>query len=190
MKRACLILIPLLIVSSCVSTKETKSARARLRNEKKIAEQVVVDNAIAAKRYVIKFNRLYMTRGGIIDLVPKANYLILDGKKAIISAAYFGRQYDVRPIEGINMKGVVVNYNMKTDSAKGRYNITMKVANQYNSFNVYLTIGKDGSCNVSIDNIKIDQIRYSGDLFPIKDKNDEPDPKINDVKKYNENMLI
>ena len=49
------------------------------------------------RRFIIKFDRLYISHGGTIDLIPKANYIILDGDKVIISAAYVGRQYSYRP---------------------------------------------------------------------------------------------
>ena len=46
----------------------------------------------------------------MVDLVPRANYIIIDGETAVISAAYLGRQYDIRPIAGINMQGRAEEY--------------------------------------------------------------------------------
>ena len=46
----------------------------------------------------------------------------------------------------------------------------MKVNNGNNSFDVYLTIGKNGNCSASLSNIRIDYVMYSGHIVPIKDK--------------------
>ena len=46
--------------------------------------------------------------------------------------------------------------------------LNMKVNNRAESFDIYLTIGLDGSCNVSMSSIKIDNVRYSGHIVTNK----------------------
>ena len=89
-----------------------------------------------------------------MDLIPKANYIILDGDRVIISAAYIGRQFSYRPIKGIDMIGQAVSFEMKNNSSKGIYEIKMKVKNSTNSFDVFLTITEDGYCNTSLDKLQ------------------------------------
>lgn len=173
MKKLLFILTILLIAASCSVTKEAKSAKTALRNEKKLAEEVNVKKAVESGRYIIKLDRIYLT-GGMIDLIPRANYIIIDGKKAIISAAYFGRQYDIRPIAGINMRGVAMDYELISNESKGMYEIKMKVGNGSTSFDLYLSIGKNGSCNASLTSLKINHIRYRGYVVPIIDKTKVP----------------
>ena len=60
-----------MVLSSCAATKETKSARIELRNEKKLAEQAMVKKAVESKRFIIKLDKLYFSRGGIVDLLTK-----------------------------------------------------------------------------------------------------------------------
>jgi len=177
MKKLLFILTTIAIFSSCATTNETRSSRVEQKNEKKIAKQVMVRNSVENRRFIIKFDRLYFAHGGIVELRPKSNYLIVDGSKAIISTAYIGRQYDIRPIAGINVRGETLDYNMESDSIKGNYKIKMNVNNGNNSFKVYLTIGKNGSCSVTMTNVKIDMVRYSGDIVPIRVKNEQPDGK-------------
>jgi hypothetical protein len=170
MKKLLIIITTLMVMSSCSTTKETKSSRIELRKENKLAEQQVVKKAVESRRFIIKLDRLYFSYGGIVDLIPRANYIIIDGEKAIISAAYLGRQYDIKPIAGISMRGESMKYELTSNLPKGMYEIKMKVTNGGTSFDVYLTIGKNGLCNASLSNIKIDFVRYSGHLVPIKDK--------------------
>ena len=170
MKNLIVIITTVMILSSCVTSKEAGSTKSDLKIEKKLAEQAVIKNAVESKRYIVKFDRLYLSHGGILDLVPKANYIVIDGEKAIISAAYMGRQFSIRPIAGINTRGNAMDYEVTFNPTKGIYDIKMKVRSQNNSFDVYLTIGKNGSCDASINNSRIDNIRYSGRLVPIKDK--------------------
>jgi hypothetical protein len=170
MKKVFYILLALVFVSSCSTTREAKSSRTELRREKKLAEAEIVKKAIESKRFIVRFDRIYSYRGGIADLRPKANYIIVDREMAVINAAYMGRQFDVRPIAGITMRGGTVSYVMTSDALKGKYSIGMKVQNGGDSFDVNLTITNDGSCNASLSGMRIDNVRYSGHIIPIKDK--------------------
>ena len=130
-------------MSSCTTTKEAGSSRAEVRKEKKLVDQALVKNAVESKRYIIKFERIYFSYGGIIQLIPRANYLIVDREKAILNTAYMGRQYDIK----------------------------LKVSNGRSaSFDVYVRISKNGYCSVSVSSLKIDNINYTGYLVPISDK--------------------
>ncbi len=174
MKRLIYILTILIISSSCVTTREAKLSRIEKRNERKLAEKEVVKQAVESKRYIIKFDRLYFTHGGMVELIPQTNYMIIDGDRAIISAAYFGRQYDIRPIAGINMRGETRNYEVSDDQNKGIYKINMDVNNQSTSFDVNLTVGESGRCTATISSLKIDFVRYSGHIVPIRNGKAQP----------------
>lgn len=173
MKKLFIILVSIIIISSCSTTKEANSSRAEAKKEKKILEQAQVKNAVESKRYIIKFDRIYFSRGGFIDLIPRANYLIVDMERAILSTAYVGRQYDFRGIAAINMRGKADGYALTSNVSKGSYNIELKVTNGRSAtFDVYVRISKDGYCSVSVNSLKIDNVNYSGYLVPIIDKTD------------------
>ncbi len=162
------IVISMLVVS-CSATKETRTARAETRQQENMINQALIQNAVESRRFIVKFERLYLF-GGILDLKPRANYIIVDGQKAVISAAYFGRQYDIRPIAGINIRGVATDYEVTKKMSKGVYNIKMKVGNGATAFDVYLTIHSDGSANASLNSIKINNANYRGYVVPISDR--------------------
>ena len=173
MKKLFIIITILMVMVSCVTTKEAKISRAELRNEKKIAKQDEVRNAVESRKYIIKLDRLYFSSGGIADLLPKANYIIIDGEKAIINSAYLGRQFDIRRIAAIDIFGRSMNYQLTNDLSKGIYRVNMKVSNGgSNSFDLYLDISKNGYCTVSVSSLKISYIRYSGYIVPISPKTD------------------
>jgi hypothetical protein len=174
MKKLFFITMTIMVISSCTTTKEAKSSRLEARKEKNLTEQAVITQAVESKRFIIKLDKLYFSHGGMIYLMPRANYIIIDGEKAIISAGYLGRQYDIRPITGINMRGKLVNYELTNDSSKNMYAIKMEVSNNRNSFEVYLRIGKNGYCTASVSSLKIDYVRYSGQIEPIKVKQTVP----------------
>jgi hypothetical protein len=160
-----------------MTIREGKTTRRELKNEQKLVDEAVIKNAIESRRFLVKFDRLYISHGGMIDLIPKANYIIINGDQAIISAAYFGRQYDTRPIAGINMRGKPVEYDLTSNSTKGKFDIKMKIQSETNSFNVYMTIHNDGTCDASINNIKLDYVRYTGHFVLISDDKNNPPPK-------------
>jgi hypothetical protein len=181
MKKLLSLFSAVLILSSCASTKEVKSSRAEARNEKKLVKQEVIKTAVESRRFIVKLNRLYLTYGGIIQLVPRANYIIVDGSKGVISTAYFGRQFNFRPIAGINMIGRTDDYELTNNMAKGVYRVNMKVTEGANSFSVFLTISKNGSCNASISSMMINSVKYSGNVVPIKGTTTVPPPNGRDV---------
>jgi Domain of unknown function (DUF4251) len=170
MRQAILLSMTLILISSCAGMKETKSARVELRNEKKVAKQALVKGAIESGRYIIKLNRVYSSHGGFMDLRPRANYIIVDNKNAVISAAYIGRQFNFRPIAGISMHGQALNYELTKDVSKGNYDIKLEVNNGKNPFYVRLNVAKDGLCRASLTNNRIDILRYSGYIVPILNK--------------------
>lgn len=169
MKNLLLIISIVTIISSCASTNETRTARKEHRDEKKLAEQSMIKNAVESRRFIVKLNRIYLT-GGIVDLRPRANYIIIDGRRATINTAYIGRQWDIRQIVAINMRGAANDYQMTSNLGKGMYEIRLKVQNGANSFDVNLTIGKNGTCNASVNSLKISNIRYTGYVVPIISK--------------------
>jgi hypothetical protein len=181
MKKLFVIIMTFVFISSCSTTKEAKSSDSELRNDKKVEEQAFIKKAIESKRFVIKLEKLYFMYGRTADLLPRYNYIIIDGNKAVISAAYLGRQYDVKAIAGINMRGKTTDYEVTSILSKGKYEIKTKVTNGSDSFDLNLIIGKSGSCNVSLSSLMIDNVNYRGYLVPLKEKNTVPLQKGNEI---------
>lgn len=176
MKKLIAILIGIILISSCSTTKEAKSTDSETRNDKKLAREVDIKKAVESRKFIIKFEKLYFSYGGTAELLPRANFIIIDGDRAIISTAYLGRQYDIKPIAGINMRGVTKDYELTSKVSKGIYEIKTKISNNAGSFDVYLSIGKDGYCNASLSSIKIDNVSYRGYIEPLKLIEKSPEP--------------
>lgn len=170
MKKLFFLVVSAIIISSCATTKETSLSRTELRADRKFAQQAMVKNAVESKRFIVKFERIYFSHGRMADLVPRANFIIVDGEKAVISAAYLGRQFGFRPISGINMAGRTTQYDITENSSKGKYEVDLRVDNSGDAFNVYMTIGSDGSCTVSMSGNRVSNVRYSGYIVPIKER--------------------
>jgi len=171
MKKLFVLIISLVVLGSCTTTKEAKLSRAELHKEKKLVDQALVKNAVESKRYIIKFDRIYLPYGGIIELMPRANYLIIDREKAILNTAYLGRQYDIKQIAAINIRGRAMNYAETDNLSQGSYEIKLKLENGgFNSFDVSIRISKNGYCSASVSSLKINNVTYDGYLVPIIDK--------------------
>jgi hypothetical protein len=174
MKKLLFFVTTLLVITSCASTKDGGLSRAELRNEKKLAKVEIVKKAVEARRYIIKLDKMHFASGGIIDLMPRANYIIIDGNKAVVRAAYMGRSYEFKPVAGINLVGKTANYQLTNHVSSGNFEIKMVVDNGTNSFDIYLSISKTGNCTASINTMRIDYTNYDGHLVPIKEKNSSP----------------
>ena len=173
MNKLIFILSGFLILTSCATTKVGETSKKESENIKNIFQQTQIRQAVEMRRFIIKFDRLYISQGGTIDLIPKTNYLILDGDKVVISAAYIGRQFSSLPIQGIDMRGQAISFEMKNNTSKGTYEIRMKVKNDMSTFDVYVSITDDGYCNTSLLSYKIDRVRYTGDFIPLKPREDK-----------------
>jgi hypothetical protein len=71
------------------------------------------------------------------------------------------------------MVGRAVSFEMKNNSSKGIYEIKIKVTNNINTFDVYLTVNNDGYCNTSLTSYKLDRVRYTGNFIPLIPKEDD-----------------
>lgn len=174
MKKIAFLLSVVFLFSACSSTKELSSTKAENKKLKKLAEQTEIIKAVESRRYIIKVNRLYTSGGGIWDMVPTSNFVIINGEIASISLGYMGRTYFSRPISGINFNGRTIDYKMQSNETKGTYKVQMSVKAGGDKFDVYLTIGDEGNCSISINNANIQSISYSGTLVPLKDSRNIP----------------
>jgi hypothetical protein len=168
MKKFTYFLFIVFLATACASTKELSTSRSESRKLKNLAEQDAIKKAVESRKYVIKVNRLYPTGGGMIEMIPSSNFLIVNGPITSISLGYVGRSYGIRPITGINLNGRTTSYKMESNDAKGTYNIQMSVAYGSDKFDVYLSIGTNGFCNISLNNAYIQYASYQGTLTPLK----------------------
>ena len=104
-----------------------------------------------------------------MDMIPTSNFIIVNGEIASISLGYIGRSYSIRQISGINLNGHTLEYKMQNNESKGSYNIQMAVKAGSDKFDVYLTIGNEGYCSISLINPHIQSVSYSGNLVPLTD---------------------
>jgi hypothetical protein len=185
MKKMIIILAGMAVISACATSKVEDTTKKESKEAEKNLLQSEIKQAVEMRTFIVKFDRLYTSRGGIVELIPKANYIIVNGDKVVISAAYIGQQYGGRPIKGIDMRGRAVSFQLKNNTSKGLYEINMKVKNESNTFDVYLTVKNDGNCNTSFASYRIDHVRYSGTIVPImpreeKEKNALPENAVPD----------
>lgn len=174
MKKILFILAVALVVSSCTASKEATAGRQELRKEKKLAEQAAIKQAVESRHYIIKVNRVYTNRGEIAELIPRVNYIIVDGEIASVSLGYLGRSYGGRHITGINFNGHTVKYELVSNESKGNMEVEMKVAKGYDTFNFYINISPSGNCTLSVTNQLIQSINYRGNVVPVTVANNQP----------------
>jgi hypothetical protein len=183
MKKIAFLFSAIFLFSACTTTKDLGSSKAENRKFKKLAKQTEVKKAVEARRFIINVDRLYTAGGGRWDLVPKSNFVIVNGEIASISLGYMGRSFGAHPISGINLNGRTINYKIESDEAKGMYKIQMVVKYGSDKFDVYLTIGNGGSCSISLNNPYIQSVSYSGSLVPLPDSRETSLKRADELQK-------
>ena len=167
MKSLLYLLTGLILLSGCAVTGDTMTARQEQKQARKAAEIAAVKKAVESRQYIIRINKIYMIGGSWADLVPRSNFLIIDGEKATVSLGYIGRSFGSRPISGINFRGSTVNYILDSDQTKGIYKVEAKVAKGNDTFDFFITIGSEGYCSLTVNNAFIQSVSYKGSLVPI-----------------------
>jgi len=161
---------------SCSASKENTISKA----DKKAIEEEALKRAVESRQYVIRMDKIFHQNGGMTELVPRANFFIMNGEIASVSLAYVGKSYFMRPISGINFNGQTTRYELMSDAEKGLYKIQVEIVTGSDKFNFYLSIGKSGYCNISLNNPYIQSVSYRGTLVPLK--KDEPQTELKQEK--------
>lgn len=176
MKKLLIIVLAAVSISSSNAAGEYGSSDRDSRNEKKLAKQEKIKEAVESKSFAIELDRLYMSRYGNINLTPSRNYIIVKGNNAAISAGYAGRQRGLTAVAGIRVTGKPSVYKVQRNDSKGNYRIEMEITKDNDTFHISMTISENGSCSALISGIKIDDTRYSGSLIPIDRKEIATEP--------------
>ena len=156
------------LIASCSSTKNVTTDNTTPKKEKKLAQQAAIKQAVESRRYIIKMNRIYTNGGGWGELVPRFNFIVVDGEIASVSLPYAGRSYGARRITGVNFNGHTIKYDMVNNEGKGNYKIDMKVAKGGDTFTFYIDISKSGYATVSLLNLMLGATTYNGVVVPVK----------------------
>lgn len=173
MKNIIFVLAAIIFFYSCSASKETSSSSQISAKEKKLAEQIMIKKAIESRKYIVKVDRIYFSKGNIAELQPDNNFIIINGELASVSLPYMGHSFGARPISGINFDGQTTRYEMKSDEQKGIFHVNMNVARGGQSFNIFLTVGTGGYCSFSMNNLYLETVSYKGRLVPIPSSADQ-----------------
>ena len=151
-----------IVSASCTSGKEIQSSR----QDRKIKHAEMVSEAVASNMYIIKIEKMYSRGGRMFEMVPSHNYIVVNHDMARLNFGYRGRSMDIMQISGINMTGKVIDRNLKSGK-HGQYNIDMKVRENNDVFDINLTVGTNGYCDIGISHPRIDYARYRGQIYKL-----------------------
>jgi len=172
-KKIILLLIVIIVgAASCSVSKESNSLKAEQRKAERLAAQLEVRKAIESRRFVLKMDKIILPDGLMIDLVPRNNFIIINGEIISVSLGYMGRSFGTRQITGINFNGRTGRYIMNNDTSKGIYNIQVEaITPNKDKFDIYMTLGDNGYCSASVNNPYIQSVSYRGIIVPLSPGN-------------------
>ncbi len=159
-----------LFIAGCVATRDSANSGHISAKEKKGLERIAIGKSIESRHYVLKMDRIILANGQMIDLVPRNNFIIINGEIISVSLAYEGRSFGIRRITGINFNGHISRYIMKSNEQKNMYNIQIEAVTSSNDkFDIYLTLSISGNCTASINNSYIQIVNYRGIVTPLNE---------------------
>lgn len=154
-----ILLIGLVVIPACVSTKEASESR----DSKEAIKQAEIQRALESGNYFISVNRLFARRFHGLDLVPDNNYISIENGTARINLAYVGRSFSTRQISGINVRGKIEDITI-TPKRNGSSLTSMIVVGGGERFKLQIRVSSSGYCNININNGRLDNISYSGKI--------------------------
>ncbi len=158
-KKYIILLITLVIASSCASTKQAGERREAERSDR----QNQVQKAFESGSYMINITKLFTNRYHGLDLVPDKNYIFIENGIARINLAYVGKSFSTRPISAINVRGKIEDIAI-TSKKNGSNFASMIVVGGGERFNLNIRISASGYCSININNGRLDNISYRGKI--------------------------
>lgn len=154
-----ILFIVIVVTGSCASSGDLASSR----EVRKSIKQENIRKAIESQQMIINVNRLQSRRGGMMEMNPELNFLIINNNRTRVSLGYVGRSYTSRPIAAINLEGEIYSRDINK-KGNGSYDIRYELGQKNAKFIVNMTVSVNGYVSLRITNPRIDFVRYSGKL--------------------------
>lgn len=154
------ILPALLLTVMALGTAHISSAQTR--KEKQAAQKAQVQQWVEAKRYVFVVQTVLPTSGRVRQMTPDFTFKVTPDT-LFADLPYFGRAYSA-PIDpsrgGIRFRSTDFDYT--TDSAKGRWDIQIKLKDDRDVQSLTLNITESGFASLKVISVNRQPISYNG----------------------------
>lgn len=167
MKNFISLILVLLLISPIIA--QTKEEKKKLKEEAAQKEYEATKVLIESGTYSFNATFANTQKGRRIDLTTNSGYLTISNNKAKADLPYFGVVH-VASIgnSGVEFENENVEFEIEFDDKKQRIGIDFKANHKSESYDISLTVFKNGNANLTVSSVRRDRISYSGNITALK----------------------
>jgi len=171
MKKIFLLIMTLAIFTN-LAYSQTKEEKKQQKEELAQKEYESIKKLIDSKMYVFNATWLTTQGGRRIDIMGNINQVELKNNRSKASLQYFGVVTVSRFSSdgGVEFDSEIEGYKVKYIDKKKKIIISYNAKNKAESFEVTITVFKNGSAFVDLYSSYKNSITYEGDISPIVNK--------------------
>jgi len=140
------------------------------KSQKKERQYREIKTLIQSNKYLFKAIKAIPSKGNMIDLNSRQNFLKIDEENATASMPYFGRAYSAgynTGNGGIDFDGTMEDYDVRYNDNKMRVNVNFKIKGKKDNYTCSLAISSLENVSLSITSFNKQAISYRGSIEEI-----------------------
>ena len=141
---------------------ERQERKARMEEEREKTAKLV-EYMAENQQFVLEANLLFDKYGQSFPVSPNINFVAVDSLEGVIqigSNMYIGSN----GVGGVTLEGSVGNYEFTENEKKGYYSISYSLTTSAGTYDVFMTMNKNGNADATVRGNFGGSIRYSGDV--------------------------
>ncbi len=166
MKKILVIMI-LLLGFNHITVAQTKK---EAKEQKAEQEYNAIKKLVNSKMYVFDATWISTSRGRRINIAAGSNSIAVAQDSTKAAMQFFGEVTTIRfsGNEGVSFNNKIENYQVNFDDKKRRVNVSFKVKNKSEMYEVYMSINKTGFTFVDVNSNNKSNVTYDGNISAIK----------------------
>jgi len=144
-----------------------EKSKKELKAERKLEQQKLTDSLMNAREFVFTARRAIPQGFSAIDLTTNPNYVWFLPDSIISDMPFFGQGYSgigYGGDKGLEFSGKPDEYSFTRE--KKNYQVKAVVKTGHDTFQLFLTVGFEGSATLSINSMNRSPISYNGEIVP------------------------
>ena len=151
-----------------------EKSKKQIKEEQKIEKRKLIESLVNAKTFVFVASTA-LPQGYKSITLTSASYQVKYSPDTIVSyLPYYGKAYSGAGYggdTGLKFEGKADDYSVATE--KKNYTISAKVKGSNDTYQLYLTVGFEGSATLSVNSNNRSSISYRGEIVPAKSQEEK-----------------
>jgi len=141
---------------------ERQERKARMEEEREKTAKLV-EYMAENQQFVLEANMLFDKYGQSFNVSPNINFVALDSLEGVIQIGS-NRYIGSNGVGGVTLEGSISRYEFEENEKKGYYSISYALNTAVGTYDIFMTMNKNGNADATVRGNFGGSIRYSGDV--------------------------